>query len=449
MTAIEQKPLAAGKARYLSAFDAFEHNGGSRGPGWIREVRKEAIDTFARLPFPSSRDEEWKYTQVNSITRFPFEPVFECPLRESIAQDLDRFLFGQKQWNRLVFVNGHCHRELSATPSLPAGVTLSSLSETLDEDPAIVQRHLARHANYHQNIFTALNTAFIRDGVYFHVPSNTMVAEPILLIFISTSGAPCVISQPRNLYLLERGSRATVIEHYVSLAEDQYFTNVVTETVVGESARLSHYKIQRESYNAYHVSTRRVRQKRDSAYSSCTVSIGSELARENVDVLLDAEGCTSSLNGLYTVSGRQHSDNLVMIDHAKPHSTSRQLFKGILDGNSRAVFKGKVLVRRDAQHTDAQQTNRNLVLSEGAEVDTMPQLEIYADDVKCSHGDTVGQLEEDALFYLRSRGMGLESARRLLTYGFATEVIDSIEVEAVKAELHELMLARLQRYTEV
>lgn len=449
MSTVAQEPIPAEKARYLAAFDAFERNGGSRSPEWIRSVRKSAIEQFARLRFPTTRDEEWKYTKVSPITKLPFEPVFECPLRESIAQDLDRFIFGQKHWNRLVFVNGHCHRELSSTLTLPEGVTLANLSETIGSESEVVTQHLARHARYDQNIFTALNTAFIRDGAYLHVPPGSVVEEPVLLIFISTSGEPCVISQPRNLFVLDADSKATVVEHYVSLGEDQYFTNVITEAVVGDGATLNHYKVQRESVNAYHISTVRVRQGKGSAYSSCAVEIGSEIARNNLDVLLDDEGCTSTLNGLYTVSGRQHVDNYIMVDHAKPHATSRQLFKGILDGNSRAVFNGKVLVRRDAQHTDAQQTNRNLVLSEGAEVDTMPQLEIYADDVKCSHGDTVGQLEEDAIFYFRSRGLSLESARRLLTYGFATEVINTIEAEPVRAELSELMLARLQQYAEV
>jgi len=313
----------------------------------------------------------------------------------------------------------------------------------------MLREHLAAHADYRGEVFTALNTASISDGAFIYIPQGKIVETPIHLLFISTARAASSISHPRTLIVAAQDAVATVIESYVSLADDLYFTNAVTEVVARAGAVLDHYRLQEESERGFHIGTTEVHQERGSNYSSCAISLGGEIARHNLNVALNGENITSTINGLYVATDRQHVDNHTTIDHQQPHCTSHQLYKGILDGKSRAVFSGKIFVREGALLTDAKQLNKNLLLSHEATVDTKPQLEIFADDVKCAHGATVGQLEDDELFYLASRGLTSERARALLTYGFAEDVISKIRLASARKQLDEIVLARLHQNLEV
>lgn len=437
--------VATPKDAYLAGFEALERAGAASSPAWLRRIRREAIARFAEQGFPTVRLEDWKYTNVAPIAATVFRPADGAP-NGLPAEAIEHVVAGDGARHRLVFVNGCYSAKLSSVAPLPGGARVTSLAEALITDAAVLEQHLGRYAPS-EGIdygFTALSTALAQDGALVYLPPAVRVAEPIHLLFVATAPAAPVLAQPRVLVVIERGSEATLVESYVSVGEDSYFTNAVTEIVLGEGAILEHYKIEQESELAFHVGTTQVAQGRDSSFTSGSVSLGGKLARNNLGLRFTAPGASCTLNGLYVLHGRQHVDNHTLIDHAVPRCTSRQLYKGVLDGSARAVFNGRVIVREDAQHTDAHQTNKNLLLSEGAEVDTKPQLEIFADDVKCAHGAAVGQLGEDAVFYLRSRGLGEEAARTLLTYGFMSDVISRITIEPIRARLDRLLMARLR-----
>jgi Fe-S cluster assembly protein SufD len=353
--------------------------------------------------------------------------------------DLDRFNFGENGWHTIVFVNGTYSEDLSSKAELGNGVRVSSLAGAIKSGPASIERHLGKIAKFEQHTFTALNTAFIEDGAFIEFAADALVEQPIHLVFVSDGEGA---SHPRNLIVAGRHSRATVIESYVSLRDSGYFTNAVTEISVGEGAHVDHYKMQRESDSAFHVGTVQISQARDSQLHSFSFAVGGSLARTNIYTSLDGDAATCTLNGLYLTDGTQHIDNQTSIEHIAPNCPSHEVYKGVLDGRSHGVFNGKVYVHPEAQKTDGKQSNNNLLLSSGARVDTKPQLEIFADDVKCTHGATVGRLDEQAMFYLNSRGIGPETARILLTYAFAADVLETIELEPLKVQLEKMVLAR-------
>jgi Fe-S cluster assembly protein SufD len=317
-----------------------------------------------------------------------------------------------------------------------------SLAEALREHPGQVEPHLARHARYQDQPFIALNTGFVWDGAFVAVGRGVALDRPVHLVFASTASAEPTMSYPRALVVAETSSRLTLVESYVGLEEDAYLTDAVTEVVLGENAKIDHYKLVREGGSAFHVGALQVHMARSSTFRSHFVTLAGGWVRNEARAVLDGEGCECTLNGLYLAAGRQHVDNHTVIDHARPHCASHELYKGILDGHAHGVFNGKIFVRQDAQKTDAKQTNQTLLLSDDATIDTKPQLEIFADDVKCTHGATVGQLDADSIFYLQSRGIGREAARALLTYAFANDIVRRIDVEPVRARLEESLLAR-------
>jgi Fe-S cluster assembly protein SufD len=430
------------KDLYLSAFAQLDKQTADE-PAFLRRLRETAIERFAELGFPTARNEDWRFTSVARLAQTPFRPGLPedgegrdllSEFRQSVG-DPDALGHG------LVFLNGHLLDQPGGT-RLPGGVTVRPLREQLDLHPEEVEPHLARYAGYESHAFTALNTAFLRDGAFVHVPNGTLLDRPLYLVHLSANRGEPTVSHPRNLVVVGRNSQVTLVEAYVGRDGEVYFTNAVTELVVGENAFVDHYKLQREGRDAFHVANTQIHQARSSNFTSLYVSLGGGLVRNEVRSLLGAEGCEATINGLYLATDRQHVDNLTVIDHAKPHCASHELYKGILDGRAHGVFNGKIFVRQDAQKTDAKQTNQTLLLSEDAVINTKPQLEIFADDVKCTHGATVGQLAADALFYLRSRGLGLEEARDLLTYAFANDVIEKIKVEPLRRRLEELLLAR-------
>ena len=420
----------------------------SQDPAWLVNLRGRAGERFEELDFPTTRVEAWKYTSVAPILKTPFRQLLDLELGGLTAEAIAPFTFAESRRSQLVFVNGLFARELSNLSGLPAGVTVSNLAEVPAELGKTVGNHLGVYADYRDQVFTALNTANLGDGAFVHIGKGKAVETPIHLLFVSTS-AEATVSHPRVLIVAEEGSVATVIESYVSPSEDVYFTNAVTEVFAAEGAVLDHYRLQEESERAFHIATTEVHQQRKSNYTSYAISLGGRLARHNLNVAVSDENIETTIDGLYVVTGDQHTDNHTVIDHQKPHSNSHQLYKGILDGRGRAVFNGKVFVRKGALLTDAQQLNKNLLLSSQAHVDTKPQLEIFADDVKCSHGATVGQLEDEELFYLASRGLSADKARALLTYGFAEDVISKIKLKSVREQLDRLVLDKLHQSLEV
>ena len=413
------------------------------GPVWLRDLRKKGFDNFARLGFPTARrgNEAWKYTNVAPVARSEFSvpALAETPAGDTLRGALP----WSEDWNTLVFVNGRFSNELSDVHDAE-NVKICNLSGLAESDDAAVHRHLGALASVEDDGFSALNTAFLGDGAVVNVRDGATLERPIHLAFVSTE-EDNFVAHPRVLVLVGTESDATVIESYVGLGDNPYFANAVAEIVVGEGARLEHYRVMDESGSSYHVGVARIHQKDGSAFSSRAFYKGVSLGRHDLYVHI-GEGCETDLSGLYITSGSQHMDNFINIDHASPHSTSRLYYKGILSGRSRAVFGGTVFVREGADKTDALQSDKNLLLSSDAEVDSKPALFIWADDVKCGHGATAGNVDEATVFYMRSRGVDLETASRLLIFGFASEVIDSVELSELHEYLERSFLDAIPRY---
>jgi Fe-S cluster assembly protein SufD len=425
------------KSFYIENFGKFENslNGGASTP--IHKIRKDALSNFSKLEFPTTRNEEWKYTSIAPLLKHTF-----IPARKSTSVDaskIKQFLFNALEHSLLVFVNGFYSDELSDIKDLPKGVIAGSIVDAIDNHPEIVQKHFSRYADYKEQIFTALSTAYTKDGAFVYIPDGKIIEEPIHILYLGFAGNEKILIQPRNLFVAGKNSQATIIEHYASLDEGIYFTNTVTEVFADENAVLDHIKLQDENKDAFHIARMEVDQERNSNFSSNMISFGAGLSRNDFNTRFNDTGGECMLNGLFMIDGEQLFDVHTMIDHAKPLCNSHEHYKGILDGNSRGVFNGKVMVRPDAQKTNAFQENNNIILSDRALVNTKPQLEIFADDVKCSHGATIGQIEDEALFYLKSRGIGDKTARGMLIHAFASDVVNSIKVEAIKNYLEEIL----------
>jgi Fe-S cluster assembly protein SufD len=409
------------------------------GPAWLAPIRRTAIDRFAAAGFPTPRtDEDWHFTSVAPIAEQDWTPLAHAG-GQVHADELAAFKFGSgtgSEWIEIVFVNGRFAPDLSMLRGLPARVRV----EPLGEDP-VVKRYLTTLAPT-DVAFTALNTAFMTEGALIHIPADIVVEHPIHVLYVTDPEAAKGVTFPRTLIVAGHHARATIVESYVAVGEAVYFTNAVTEVDVAEGAHIAHYRVQRESDRAYHVGTTEVRQGRESRYHSFSFATGAALARVNVYDVLAGQGGEATLDGLYLADGTQHIDHQTRIEHVAPHCASREVYKGVLDGAAHGVFNGKVYVHPEAQKTDGKQTNNNLLLSDRAHADTKPQLEIFADDVKCTHGATVGRLDEVALFYLKSRGIGAETARTLLTYAFAADVLQRIDDDTVRAGLEAQLLER-------
>jgi len=428
--------------RFLAEFEAIERERFSSQPERIRRLRKDAIDRFGQLGFPTHRQEEWRFTNVASIARtdYNLDPSTNGHDRDSLAR------YRYADCVQLVVDNGFLRRDLSEITKLPEEVVVCSLVEAWERFPDRVDSYLGRYASFEQHPFVALNTALHRDGVFVYVPHGIVVERPINIVLTTSSGAdqPTAVF-PRNLFVAEENSQVTIVEQFISGAEGSYLTSPVTEVVVGDNAVVDHYKLQRESIEAAHMATFQIHLGRASNFSSHSISWGGGLVRNDVNAVLDGEGGEATLNGLYMVEGRQLVDNHMRVDHVAAHCDSHELYKGILDASSRSVFNGRIYVHPGAQKTDAKQTNRNLLLSHDALCNSNPQLEIFADDVKCTHGSTIGQLDDLAIFYLRSRGIGEEAARSLLTYAFAADIVARIKVDAVRGDLEEFLFRRLPK----
>ena len=425
----------------LAAFEAFEKHVGQASPPWLRTLRTSGISYFAELGFPTPHHEEWRFTNVAPLAQFPFKPVHQLISSGLTREDVEALSMDRLKAHRLVFVDGHFAPQLSQLLSHTTGATLGSLAAAIQERPALVEKHLGRSVHHDENALTALNTAFLQDGAFLHIPARAVLEAPIHLLFIATQAG--TVNQPRNVIIAEEQSEVRVIEDYLSVAGSAYFTNAVTEIYAGENTSVEHIKIQRENRAAFHIATIEAQQQRDSRVRSHSISLGARIARNDIHLRFAGEGCDSLLNGLYIAGGEQLVDHHTVADHAQPHCNSHEFYHGILAGKARGVFNGKIFVRKDAQKTDAKQTNKNLLLGNQATINTKPQLEIFADDVKCTHGATVGQLDDEAIFYLRSRGIGEALARQMLIKAFAGGVLERMSVESVRTVLDEVLSERL------
>jgi len=418
-------------------------------PAWLSLSRKLGLVCFNEFGLPTLQDEDWRFTNVAPIAKMTLAPDSKPAHHGVTEKELSQFPFSTLAGSQLVFVNGQFAPELSSVAQLPEGVKVMSLTDALATEPALMEPHLSRLAGTDTNTFTALNTAFFQDGAFIYVPEGQAVEEPIHLRFVSTAKDDGATAHPRNLIVAESDSEVTVIESYVSLSDATYFTNSVTEISAGDNAVVEHLKLQDENQQAFHIGTLAVHCGRTSNVITHSIALGAKLSRTNIYATLAGEGLECTLNGLYLTRAEQLADHYMIVDHAKPHGESHEYFNGILADKSKGVFHGRILVRPDAQKTDAKQTNKNLLLSDDATANTKPQLEIYADDVKCTHGATLGQLNEESIFYLRARCIPIEKARRMLVQAFAGEIIDRVRCSAVREELDQLVWDRLEQNQQI
>lgn len=431
------------KQYFINQFDEFEKSLNGEKTSDFHKVRKDAISKFAELTFPTQKDEEWKYTNISPLLKHSFSP-FAVKVNVP-SETINKFLFDKMEHSLLVFINGNFSSELSKLIDIPKGVVIGSLADELKNDNPIVKKHLGKYAENENYFFTTLSTAFTKDGAFIYVPDGKVVEDPIHIIFITKSSSKKILTQPRNLFVAGKNSQVSIIEHYVSDEDTVYFTNSVTEIVAGENAIVDHIKLQEESNKAFHIARMEVDQERNSNFSSHLISHGAEISRNDFNARFNDEGSECMLNGLFMIGDEQLFDAHTMIDHAKPHCQSHEHYKGILQDKSRGVFNGKVMVRRDAQKTNAFQENNTILLSDNAVMNTKPQLEIFADDVKCSHGATIGKLNDEAKFYLQSRGIGEEAATAILIHAFASDVITSIKIPALRDYLEEIITKRFNQ----
>ncbi len=428
-------------AQYVEAFERLQQKS---QPSWLLPLRRAGISSFAEQGFPTLQDEDWRFTNVAPISKLPFKPALELTQEDAVQDAVKQAAFGTIAGHRLVFVNGIFSPKLSAINALPAGVTVRNLAAALAQDGSLLEKHLGKHAQPAGNSFAAMNQAFFADGVFIHVPAGVELPDPVQLIFISSTTQNGTTILPRNLIVAEANSKVTVIESYVHTSSAAYLTNAVTELVAGDNASVEVIKLQDEAPEAFHIAAINGHFGRSSRVNVHSIALGAKISRNNIRAKLAGEGLECVLNGLYLTRGEQLADHHMIVEHAEPHCASHEYFNGILDDKSKGVFHGRILVQKIAQKTDAKQTNKNLLLSDEATADTKPQLEIYADDVKCTHGATIGQLNEESIFYLRSRGIGSDTARRMLIHAFAGEIIERIRCDSAREELDKIVWDRLE-----
>jgi Fe-S cluster assembly protein SufD len=429
---------------YLAAFETFAGNGARQAPAWLTARRESAIARFAEVGFPDTRQEEWRFTDVKSLATTDFTLAAAVDPDLLSAEEVRSQLLSSSQFTA-VFVNGLFADSLSSLEGLPPGVTVGSLRTALAKHPELVERYLGQCAKDEENPFTALNTAFVDDGAFVYVPQDTSLEQPIqiLLLAVPQDGTP-LVWHPRNLIIADRGARAAIVETYLGLAEGTYWVNAVTEVAVGENANLDTYRVQQDEERGFHTATTHSSQARNSNYSCATFAFGASLTRHDINAVLDGDGADCTLDGLSILRGRQHVDFHTTLEHAKPHCTSWEYFNGVFDDRARGIFNGRIIVRPGAQRTDSKQTNNNLLLSKHARADSQPQLEIYADDVRCTHGATLGPIDEKQLYYLQTRGLHAEAARSLLTYGFCAEILKAVKLVELRERLDSLVRRRLE-----
>lgn len=425
---------------FVARFERFETEGVKGRHPWLLPVRKAAIARFAELGFPTTDHEEWRFTNVSAIAGTVFGRAGGAVAVDPRAVRDARFAVDE---SGAVLVNGWWAADQPDELVLKSGVRIMRLAAAMTREAALLESHLGRYAKYQENTFAALNTALMEDGAVVIVPKGVVAEAPVHLIFVSQASDGPLATHPRVLIVAERDSQVDVVETHVGAAGQVYFSNPVTELVAGESAVVRHCKIVRERDDAYHIGTTTLHQDRNSVVHSYTLTVGGRIVRNDIESQLDGEGADCHIDGLYLTAGEQLVDNHLRVDHLKPHASSREFFKGVLSDRSRGVFSGRIFVAKDAQKTDAKQSNMSLLLSDDAQVDSKPQLEIFADDVKCTHGATIGQVDRDAVFYLRSRGIGEDAAVGILVHAFARESLEHIPLAALRGKLEGMLEQRL------
>jgi Fe-S cluster assembly protein SufD len=433
----------AGTEVWLRRFPDLLRTTGSAGPAWLTAMREEGMARFAAAGIPGSRDEDWRFTSLATVARTSWQPA-PVAATEEAASLVRRLQEMSGQGPCLVLVNGRPSAELSVLDGLPAGVVLTSLAEAVVQRPDQVRAAMEQAARSGGHVLGDLNTAFHQDGIFLSLPARKVIEPALRLISVHLSAGEPGAIHPRLVVAAGEGSQATVVEIHAGAGNDLRLTNGVTDVALQQGAVLTHIKMEQEGAGGTHIGFTRVHQDRDSRYVSLSLSLGADLARNDLRVLLAGEGAECQLDGLYPVSGSCHVDHHTVIDHARPHTASSQLYKGVLDGKSRGVFSGRVVVRPDAQKVQARQTNNNLLLSDSALAHSAPQLEIHADDVQCFHGSTVGQLDDDMLFYLRSRGIAGDRAREVLTMAFANAILQRVSVPALRQGLERHLFPEAQ-----
>lgn len=435
---------AAEHQGYLDDFEKLGARASRNGGAWVGDLRRRAMDRFRSLGFPTTRDEEWKYTSLEGLRR----ACLRTPDAPASSPAGGRDPFDAGGWERYELAFPWTGKEATsprAGDARDADLFIGRLADAVERRFSWVEAHLGRHADYDGHALRALNTAFVEDGAAVRLGPGVNLDRPVHLVFLADPGqAPNRIVHPRTMVVVGAGSRLTLVEAYAGSGDAVYCTNAVTEIVLEDDAEVDHYRLVREGGGTFHIGTVQVHQARNSRYRSHSVTTGGAMTRVELNALLDGEGADCLLQGLYVAGGSQHVDSRTAIEHARPHGTSRELYKGVLNDRARAVFNGKIVVRKEAQKTDARQSNRNLMLSRDAEIDSKPQLEILADDVRCAHGTTIGQLEEDEMFYLRSRGLDAALARKLLVHGFASEILDGVAIEPLRDGLTSRILSELR-----
>ncbi|MCH8011816.1 MAG: Fe-S cluster assembly protein SufD [Candidatus Marinimicrobia bacterium] len=422
--------------QYADEFRNLDNGHFSKEPVAIQNIRISAMERFTELGFPNNKIEEWKNTNLGSLTK----TLFKLPSGKQTQITSETIVpFSIEGTHRLVILNGKYLPELSNTDNLLTTLEIKNFSEAIIDNSSLLAPYLGKIADYTNHPFVALNTAFMDDGIFIHVPDGQVIENPIHLLYISSPTDENTVFHLRNMIIVGVNSEITIIEDYVGLDNKEYFTNVVTEMAARENGTIHHIKIQQESTRAHHISNLHVNQDNASSVSLDSFIVGSSITRNDISAILNGEGADCKMNGLVLAKDSQHIDNHTILDHAKPHGTSNELFKGIYTDKARGIFNGRIIVRKNAQKTDARQTNKNLLLSDSALVNSNPQLEIYADDVKCTHGSTTGQLEEEALFYLRTRGLDIRTAQALLLHGFADQILNKISNSAIKAYLESIL----------
>jgi Fe-S cluster assembly protein SufD len=428
---------------YQSKFEVLEQSLNGEKSTLVHALRRSAMTRFSELGFPTTRQEEWRFTNISTIAATAFQPILHYELNGVTEQDIRPYRLAHAI--QVIFIDGMFSPELSNIGILPAGMMAGSLGEMLKKHPETVQSSINHFVMGDENTFTLLNTAFLWDGAFISVPHGSILDTPIQLLFVATNHEEVFAAQPRNLIIAGADSQFKIVETYIGLAKNTYLTNAVTEISLGDNSIVEHDKFQGDSINAYHIAATHMHMKKASRYTSNVISIGGSIVRNNIIVRFDDERAECILNGLSLGSGTQVVDNHTVIDHAKPHCISHELYKSILNGKSKGVFNGKIFVRKDSQKTDAKQTNKTLLLSDDATMNTKPQLEIFADDVKCTHGATIGQLDDEQIFYLRSRGINLEAARDILTSAFAGDVVGRITVTPFRQQVDRMIRERMDK----
>ncbi len=431
---------------FIRQFELFEKALNGKSLTDFHQTRKKALKAFEGLGLPDRKTENYKYTPITRSLTKKFRFDHESLGKPSISKEVvDGLLIKDLDAYNIVLINGQYSKELSSVDIAMSGLEILDLKSAYEAQPDLVSTYFAKYANFNEDAFTALNTAFSLDGTFMKVADNLVVDKPVMIYAIADANAANWAVQPRNLVVVGKNSQASIVENYISLGDEPTFTNAVSEIVIDENAYFDYYKLQMQGENAYHVGNTQVYQARSSTFNATTISLTGSLIRNNLNVVLDDEHCEANMNGLYLLDGHQHVDNQTVVDHKKPNSLSNELYKGILGGSSTGVFNGKIYVRPDAQKTNAFQSNKNILLTDEASINAKPQLEIWADDVKCSHGATTGQLDEEQLFYLRSRGIGQQEARSLLLYAFALDALGKVKIDVLREHIDHHINTRLNK----